>query len=208
MADEQLGDVDEPAAPRRVRVTGAYARRGVRVDPPPVERPPAVEEPAWTGPSWTVVADTTVGQREHRFRDEPTPAAARFALYLSSHVLGFDVEQHGRVTVAAAALFDPAGRLVAGYGDRLPVPGAPRWSRVVRLDAFTWTPCRGCDQMLWPFRLVCEATRRCGECLRAAEAADPRPTWGGEPPLPYLHQQPKWVHERVAREQQRRDQAA
>jgi hypothetical protein len=162
---------------------GAYGRRAGNVPPPPV----AVVD---TTPSysvhegWRVYAMTSTGVRFCPCTDNEAHARKVNRTW-RLHCEQGNVDSVGNAMFVGGMILDPDGLAVEVWGDGVDLAN-PRWRGLERRT--TWGRCDGCDDVMWPYRLVLDG--RCRTCVEKSEAADPRPSWPGDSIVPPLRDWP------------------
>jgi len=189
------GDVDQPELGGEAR-RGAYARRstatGARVHPArPASKPSRSQGSPWFRPGmpdgapWMVILETHNGRHNYDHGDNEAHARKVLGHYQALAEQGMPIS-YGGPLATSAALLDPTGAVVDGWGEEFDLDAAPRWESVSR--ARDWMRCSGCSAVLWPLRLI-SRENRCRECVAAREEHDPR-VWLAEPADPGMAARP------------------
>lgn len=155
----------------RFRIRGPYWRPGESV----------IAEP------WVALCESNVGHLVVPYGRRQDRARELIERWEALTKLGRLIDYHR--TAVGAAVVNPRGEVVAGWGS-VPVPGgAPRWAPLHRL--MEPAPCAGCSAPRWPGCWMVADLSGCAVCQPTRESADPR-VWPPEPSPPV-------VRERVVR---------
>jgi hypothetical protein len=191
----ETGDVDqEPELGGGAR-RGAYARRsgpsGERVHPArPTSKPSRSLGSPWFRPGmpegapWMVIVETHNGRHNYEHGDSEAHARTVLGRYQSLTEAGLPLSP-GEPHAVGAALLDPTGTVVDGWGEEFDLDSPPRWEPVTRVQV--WTTCRGCKAVMWPYRLS-STDGRCRACVEARE--DGTRIWLAEPTDPGMSARP------------------
>lgn len=191
----ESGDVGQPELGGGSR-RGAYARRatdtGARIHPPrPASKPsrslgsPYFRPGMPEGAPWAVVVETHNGRDVFLHGDNEQHARHVLGHYEALTRRGLPISLGGPLATGAA-LLDPTGAVVDGWGEEFDLDSPPRWEPMGR--AKNWMRCSGCEAVLWPLRLI-STDNRCRDCVAAREGHDPR-VWLSEPADPGMDARP------------------
>lgn len=161
---------------------GAYGRRTGNVPPPVAAESPVRRYTVDQG--WRVYAMTSDGVLFCPCTEFEPHAHKVAAMWRSLHERGVP-DTGGRVHVGGKVLA-PDDTTARTWGEAFEVT-APRWRGLTRTPQWSW--CAGCPAPLWPFRATLDG--RCPDCVRSAEAEDPRPAWPADSAVPGVREWPK-----------------
>ena len=142
----EAGDVDQPEVVSGAR-RGAYARRatstGARVHPPRARSLPSSSMGSpWFRPGmpqgapWIIVIESTHGRLTFCHGDNEPHAREVLRFYRATTANGTPLLFPGGPVAVGAALLDPAGDVVDGWGEEFDLDSPSRWSPPPRRPEF------------------------------------------------------------------------